>query len=127
MTKPIRSPLVDTVIGCAIEVHRALGPGLLESAYDRCLLHEFSLRGVQFAHQVGVPVMYKDMRIECGYRADYLIDRSLVLELKAVDSVLPIHQAQVLTYAKLMKVNRALLINFNVTRLVDGLKSFLVS
>jgi len=127
MTIPIRDPLVEIVIGCAIEVHRALGPGLLESAYDRCLSYEFVLRGVRFIHQAPIPVMYKDLRIECGYRADYIIDGSLVLELKAVEHVLPIHQAQVITYGKLMKVNRALLINFNVTRLVDGVKSFLIS
>lgn len=118
-------PLVEKVIGCAIQVHRALGPGLLESAYRRCFSHELALQGVPFRSEVAVPVVYKGTRIDCGYRADLIVNESLLLELKAVETVLPIHHAQVMTYLKLLQVKQGLLINFNSKRLVDGLKSFL--
>ena len=117
--------LAETVIGSAIEVHRALGPGLLESAYDACLAHELTLRGVPFRRQVPVPVVFKGVRIDCGYRADFVVDEEILLELKSVESVLPVHQAQVITYLKLLPVSQAILINFNVTRLVDGLRNLL--
>jgi GxxExxY protein len=120
-----RSPLVHEVISCCIEIHRHLGPGLLESAYVRCLAHEFTLRRVRFRQEVPVPVAYKSVEIDCGYRGDFVVDESLLLELKSVERVLPIHEAQVLTYLKLTRLSQALLVNFNVSRLVDGVKSYL--
>ena len=120
------SPLAEKVIGCAIEVHQSLGPGLLESAYEQCLAHEFAAQGLTFGRQVSLPVTYKGVYLDCGYRIDFLIERALLVELKAVEHVLPIHHAQILTYLKLLGVRQGLLINFNVGRLVNGLKSFLL-
>jgi len=117
--------LAETIIGSAIDVHRALGPGLLESAYDACLAHELTLRGVPYRRQVPVPVPFKGLRLDCGYRVDFLVDDAIIVELKSVEHVLPIHQAQVITYLNLLQVSQALLINFNVTRLVDGLRNLL--
>jgi GxxExxY protein len=119
-------PLTEQVIGCAINVHRALGPGSLESAYRRCFSHELTMQGIAFKSEVAVPIVYRGARIECGYRADIVIKEKLLLELKAVDVVLPIHHAQVITYLKLLHLKQGLLMNFNSKRLVDGLKSFLV-
>ena len=119
-------PLVATVIGCAIEVHAALGPGLLESAYERCVSHEFSIRGLAVERQLPLPVNYKGLQLDCGYRVDFLVERRLVIELKTVDRVLPIHQAQILTYMKLLRAPQGLLMNFNVARMVDGIKSYLL-
>ena len=121
-----REPLTQRVIGCAIEVHRTLGPGLLESAYTRCLALELRVSDVPFVQQAALPVLYKGTPLDCGYRVDFIVDGSLIVELKAVDAILPIHQAQRLTYLKLLRVKQGLLINFNVTRLVDGLRSFLI-
>lgn len=118
-------PLSDHVIGAAIEVHRAIGPGLLESAYDQCLAYELASRGVGFRRQIPLPVIYKGVSISCGYRVDYIIENEVLVELKAADRLLAIHHAQVLTYLRLLKLRRALLINFNVPRLVDGVKSVL--
>jgi GxxExxY protein len=123
--EPQRSPLAQKVIGCAIEVHRTLGPGLLESVYERCLAHEFALNHLRSVWQAPVPIAYKGVHIDCGYRIDCVVEGELLVELKTVERVLPIHYAQVLTYVKLLKVRQGLLINFNSRRLVDGLKSFL--
>ena len=120
------TPLVETVIGSAIEVHRALGPGLLESAYAACLAHELTLRGLPFRQQVAIPIVFKDAHLDCGYRADFVIEDALLLELKSVERVLPLHQAQAITYARLLKMSQGLLINFNVTRLVDGVRRLLL-
>jgi GxxExxY protein len=117
---------VGQVIGCAIEVHRHLGPGLLESAYQRCLAHELSLNRLPFAVNQFVPLTYKGLELHCGYRIDVLVNSQLILELKAVDQLMPVHQAQVLTYLRLLRLKRALLINFNVPRLVDGVRSLLL-
>jgi GxxExxY protein len=116
--------MTEQIIGCAIEVHRALGPGLLESAYEQCMAHELSLRGRRFGMQVPVPVVYKGLALDCAYKADLVIEDDVVVELKAVDSIAPIHQAQLLTYLKLTGVRVGLLINFNVRRLVDGVTRF---
>lgn len=121
-----RSPLSERVIGAAIEVHRTVGPGLLESAYRECLAFELKARGLQFAREAPLPLTYKGTGLDCGYRIDFLVEKSLLVELKAVDHMLPIHSAQTLTYLKLLGVRQALLINFNVTRLTNGLKSFLL-
>jgi GxxExxY protein len=114
--------LTDQVIGACIEVHRALGPGLLESAYEECLCHELSLRRLAFERQVPLPVTYKAVRLDCGYRLDIVVERQLVLELKTVEALLPIHQAQLLTYLKLSGITYGLLVNFHVALLKDGLK-----
>jgi GxxExxY protein len=120
----ITSPLVRQVIGSAIDVHRALGPGLLESVYHTCLAHELGLRGVRYISQAPLPVVYKGIALTCGYRVDLIIEGSVLVELKTVDRILPIHHAQMLTYLKLLNLPQALLINFNVTQLREGLKSF---
>ena len=116
--------LTEKIIGCAIEVHRTLGPGLLESAYEQCLARELSLREVGFRLQVPVPVEYKGVHLDCGYRIDVLVDEQVILELKSIERILAIHEAQLLTYMKLANVTKGLLINFNVRRLVDGIRRF---
>jgi GxxExxY protein len=123
----VTDPLAQAAIGAAIEVHRELGPGLLESTCERCMAHELALRQIAFDRQVPLPVTYKGMRLDCGYRLDFVLDGRLLLELKAVDKLLPIHDAQVLTYLRLLGVGQGLLINFNAGRLIDGIKSFLYS
>lgn len=114
--------LSKRVIGCALEVHRELGPGLLESAYEACLAHELTEAGVTFRRQCPLPVVYKAVRVDCGYRADLVVEGQLVVELKTVEQLLPIHEAQLLSYMKLAHVSVGLLINFNVRLLKDGLK-----
>lgn len=117
-----RDPLTQKVIGCAIEVHRYLGPGLLESTYEQCLAHELALCGVSFKVQVAMPVEYKDVKLDCGYRVDLLVEDCLVVELKSVEQILRIHEAQVITYMKLAEAPVGLLINFNVKLLKDGIR-----
>jgi GxxExxY protein len=114
--------LTEQIIGAAIEVHKELGPGLLESAYATCLCRELELRGVEFEHEKEMPVEYKGIKLDCGYRLDLLVDRRVVLELKAVDDLEPIHEAQLLTYLHLSGVRVGLLINFNVPALKDGIQ-----
>jgi GxxExxY protein len=114
--------LSNKVIGCAIEVHRNLGPGLLESTYEQCLAHELNIVGIPFKLQHPLPVEYKDIKLDCGYRIDLLVDDELIVELKSVDKVLPIHQAQLLTYMKLSDIKIGLLMNFNVKYLKEGIK-----
>ena len=116
--------LTKTVIGCAIEVHRNLGPGLLESSYETCLIYELSKIGLSAKNQVELPIYYKDQYINTGYRLDILLPNKLIIELKAVDKLLPIHSAQLITYMKLAEISTGLLINFNVLKLVDGIKRF---
>ncbi|HQI87205.1 MAG TPA: GxxExxY protein [Anaerolineae bacterium] len=108
------------IIGAAIEVHRELGPGLLESAYEECLCHELGLRGLPYERQKPLPVVYKGVHLDAGYRLDILVDNRIVLELKAVEALLPIHEAQLLTYLKLGGWQVGLLINFNVEVLKEG-------
>jgi GxxExxY protein len=117
-------PVITRVIGCAIDVHRGIGPGLLESAYANCLAYTLVRDRVRFARQVPLPVVFGDVRIECGYRIDFIVEDTVVVELKSVERLLPIHSAQVLTYVKLSGLRYGLLINFNVLRLVDGVKAF---
>jgi GxxExxY protein len=114
--------LLERVIGVCIEVHRHLGPGLLESAYEECLCHELSLAGVKFERQKPLPISYKGVKLDCGYRLDVVAEGSLIVELKTVDQLLPIHEAQLLTYLKLSGIALGLLINFNVPTLKQGLK-----
>jgi GxxExxY protein len=118
--------LSNKVLGCAIEVHRELGPGLLESTYEQCLAYELSRAKVPFKVQVELPVEYKEIRLDCGYRIDLLADNRLVVELKSVDQLMPIHEAQILTYMKLAGVKVGLLINFNVTILIKGVRRFVL-
>lgn len=112
--------LSNRVIGCAIAVHRALGPGLLESAYEQCLAKELSLVNISFEVQAPLPVEYEGVRLDCGYRVDLFVEKQLILELKVVEKFLPIHEAQILTYMKLARVSVGLLINFNVELLKEG-------
>ena len=114
--------LTDAIIGAAIEVHRVLGPGLLESTYEMCLCRELSIRGIPFERQVPIPVEYKGVKLDCGYRADIVVDETILIEIKAVDSVLSIHDAQLLSYLKLGGWKIGLLINFNVELLKHGLR-----
>ncbi|HEX7897730.1 MAG TPA: GxxExxY protein [Planctomycetota bacterium] len=113
--------LSHEILGAAVEVHRLLGPGLLESTYENCLSHELTLRGLVHARQVALPVLYKSARLECGYRMDLIVDGLVVVELKAVEALLPIHKAQVLTYLKLSGLWLGLLLNFNARRLKEGI------
>ncbi len=114
--------LSERVLGAAIEVHRVLGPGLLESAYEACLCHELALAGIAFKKQWELPVEYKGFRLDAGFRADLIVEDELLLELKTVDRLLPIHTAQVLTYLKLSGLRVGLLLNFNERVLRDGIK-----
>ena len=116
----------NRIIGCAIEVHRNLGPGLLESTYEQCLAHEFSLNDINFKKQVTLPIEYKGIYLDCGYRIDLLVENEIIIELKSVSEIIGIHEAQILTYMKLAKIKYGLLINFNVTLLKNGLKSFIL-
>lgn len=114
--------LTGAIIGAAIDVHRALGPGLLESAYEHCLCHELALRHIAFQRQVGLPVEYKGIRLDCGYKIDIVAEQSVIVELKTVDKLLPLHEAQLLTYLKLSGLALGLLLNFNVPVLKEGMK-----
>lgn len=117
-----RDPLSDQVIGCAIEVHRLLGPGLLESAYEECLCHELRSHGIPFRRQVPLPVSYKGLKLDCAYRMDLVVKDKMVLELKTVEKMTSIHHAQLLTYLKLSGYKTGLLLNFHCTVLKDGIK-----
>jgi GxxExxY protein len=119
-SKLIHEELTNVIIGAAIEVHRELGPGLLESAYEECLCHEFNLRGLKFARQVPVPVTYKSINLDCGYRLDLLVEDAVILELKCIEHVLPVHEAQLLTYLKLARKRVGLIFNFFTPALVKG-------
>ncbi|MGE0423254.1 MAG: GxxExxY protein [Reyranellaceae bacterium] len=117
-----RDALSGAVIGLAIEVHRALGPGLLESAYEECLCFELQQAGIPFRRQVPLPVTYKAVKLDCGYRLDLLVEERLVVELKTVERLMPVHDAQLLSYLRLGGYRAGLLLNFNVPVLKDGLR-----
>ncbi len=117
----LEDELTSAIIGAAIAVHRELGPGLLESAYEECLCHELTLRGLKFERQVPLPVVYKGVRLDCGYRIDLILENSVIRELKAVDALLPVHDSQLLTYLRLTGKRVGLLLNFNVPVLRDGI------
>lgn len=114
--------LTETIIGAAIEVHRSLGPGLLESVYEHCLCHELTAARLGVRRQAEIPVAYKGLRFDCGFRADLVANDSVVVELKTVEHLLPVHEAQLLSYLRLMGLRTGLLINFHVTVLKDGIK-----
>jgi GxxExxY protein len=112
----------EKVIGCAIEVHKSLGPGLLESAYTECLFYELQKAGLYVEKQKPLPLIYKEIKLDAGYRIDILVENKVIIELKSVEALNDIHVAQVLTYLKLSGCKLGLLMNFNVLRVVDGLK-----
>jgi GxxExxY protein len=116
------SELTERVIGACIEIHRSLGPGLLESAYEECLCYELARYGLSFSRQQPLPVVYKGVRLDCGYKMDIVVEDKLILELKTVEKLLPIHEAQLLTYLKLTGLSLGLLLNFNVPVLKYGVK-----
>ena len=119
-------PLTEKVIGLAIGVHRQLGPGLLESAYEECLCYELAQANFVFRRQVALPVVYKSVRLGCGYRLDVVIENRLILELKAVERLLPIHEAQVITYLRLSNIPIGLLLNFHSVVLKHGIRRFML-
>lgn len=114
--------LTEQIIAAAIEVHRGLGPGLLESAYQACLAREFSLRGIEFESEKVLPVEYKGVLVDCGYRLDFLVHQKVVVELKTVEKLIPVHEAQLITYLRLTGCKVGLLINFNTPLLKNGIK-----
>ena len=118
--------ITHEIIGAAIEVRKRLGPGLLESAYEVCLAHELRLRNLKVDQQVGVPVVYKETKLECGYRMDLLVEGRIVVELESIESLAPIHEAIILTYLRLSGHKIGLLIHFNVAILKDGVRRFIV-
>jgi GxxExxY protein len=118
----VENVLTDQIIGCAIEVHRHLGPGLLESVYEECLCYELSQIGLRFERQVQLPVTYKGIKLDCGHKLDLVVEDSVVVELKPIEDLAPVHQAQLLTYLKTSNKKVGLLINFNVQFLKNGLK-----
>ncbi|MCF6312483.1 MAG: GxxExxY protein [Verrucomicrobiales bacterium] len=120
------SKLSNDVLGCAIEVHRTLGPGLLESTYQQCLARELHLSHIAFKSEQPLPVEYKGIQLDCGYRIDILVENEIILELKAVESLKGIHEAQLLTYMKLSGIKQGFLLNFNVNMMKDGIKSFVL-
>ncbi|MBZ5704049.1 MAG: GxxExxY protein [Acidobacteriia bacterium] len=117
----VQEQLTEAIIGAAIEVHRELGPGLLESAYEECFCHELHLRGLTFQRQIELPVSYKGLKFDCGYRLDVIVDDAVIVELKSIEHILPIHHAQLLTYLRLAGKKVGLLINFNVSVLKNGI------
>ena len=121
LTKMDINELSSRIIGAAIEVHRTLGPGLLESAYEECLCHELSLQGLSFQRKKPLPVTYKENLLDCGYRLDIVVQNRIILELKSCEKIDPIHRAQVLTYLKLSGLNLGLILNFNVPVMRDGI------
>ncbi len=118
--------LTEKIIGAAIEVHRALGPGLLESSYQACLAHELKQQGLAVEREKDLPIVYKGLELDCGYRIDLLVEQTVIVELKAVHELAPIHEAQILSYLKLSGCPVGLLITFNVRQLTEGIKRFRV-
>jgi GxxExxY protein len=114
--------LTSIIIGASIDVHRALGPGLLESVYEACLIYELRLKQLKVEHQKPLPIFYKDVMLDCGYRLDLVIEEQVIIEIKSVNSIVPIHEAQLLSYLKLSGCKRGLLLNFNVMMLRDGIR-----
>lgn len=118
--------ITEKIIGCAIEVHKHLGPGLLESAYEECLYYELKNTGLEVKKQLALPVVYKDIKLDAGYRIDLLVERDVIVEIKSVDAIAEIHKAQLMTYMKLAGIKVGLLLNFNVTRLKEGILRWVI-
>lgn len=121
----IKTTITKTIIGCAIDVHRELGPGLLESAYKECLYHDLIHKGLEVQKELALPIVYKDVKLDHGYRIDLLVENKVVIEIKTVENFTDVHTAQILTYMKLGGYDLGLLINFHVKLLKDGLKRFI--
>ena len=118
--------LSGQIIGAAIEVHRNLGPGLLESAYEECLAYELRQKKLSYERQKELPIVYKNLKLEYGYKLDLLVENSIIVEIKSVEKIAPVHTAQILTYMRLANIKIGLLINFNVTVLKNGIKRFVL-
>jgi GxxExxY protein len=118
----IHAALTERLIGVAIVVHRDTGPGLLESVYERCLCHELRQAGIPFECQAAVPITYKGLRLDEGFRSDIVVDHAVILEIKAMAAILPVHKAQLLTYLRMSGIRVGLILNFNAGRLIDGLR-----
>jgi len=118
--------ITSEIIGAAIEVHKHLGPGMLESAYEECLCYELLNRRLKFEKQKPIPIVYKEIKLDCGYRADLIVENEVVVELKAQEAILPVHEAQILTYLRFANKKIGLLMNFNVTVLKNGIKRFIL-
>jgi len=116
--------ITSSIIGAAIEIHRSLGPGLLEAVYEECLAREFTVRSIPFERQKPVPLVYRDLKLECGYRLDFLVSGRVVVELKSIEAIAPIHETVMLTYLRLSHSPIGLLINFNVPVLKEGIRRF---
>ena len=114
--------ITEIIIGCAIKVHRSLGPGLLESAYEECLSYELNKTNLQMERQKAIPLIYEEVKLECGYRSDFIIEKKVIVEIKSVDGLNDIQLAQILTYLKLSNCRLGVLINFNVLKLIDGVR-----
>jgi len=121
-----RDPLTERIISAAIDVHKLLGPGLLESVYETCLCHELQIRGIAYERQKSLPVVYKGIRLDAGLRIDIFVEKIVVIELKCVDKIAPVHESQLLTYMRLSGVSTGLLLNFYTPRLVDGIKRMIL-
>lgn len=121
-----RDPLTDKIIGFAIEIHRQLGPGLLEAVYEECLCLELKQAGYMLRRQLALPVVYKTFRLDCGYRLDVVVENQVILEIKAIDRIMPVHEAQLLTYMKLSGIRTGLLLNFHVAVLKDGIRRLML-
>jgi GxxExxY protein len=120
------SDITEKIIGCAIEVHKQLGPGLLESAYEECLFYELVNAKMHVKKQLALPLVYKDIKLESGYRIDLMVENQVIVEIKSVDAIADIHKAQMMTYMKLAGIKIGLLMNFNVTRLKDGIIRWII-
>ncbi len=118
--------ITEKIIGCAIEVHKNLGPGLLESAYEECLYYELKKAGLEVKKQLTLPLIYKEVKLDAGYRIDLLVENKVIIEIKSVDAIAEIHKAQLMTYMKLANIKVGLLINFNVIRLKDGIVRWII-
>ena len=114
--------LTERIIGCAIEVHKGIGPGLLESAYEECLCYELSQAGLSFERQVSLPVIYKQVKLDCGYRLDIVVESQIIIEVKAVDQIISIHEAQLLSYLRMLNKRLGLILNFHSTVMKSGIK-----
>ena len=114
--------LTEKIIGCAIEVHKAIGPGLLESAYEECLCYELAQNGLTFERQVPLPVVYKGVKLDCGYKLDIIVENIVIIELKAVDRIIAIHEAQLLSYLRMLDLRVGLILNFHSSVLKEGIK-----
>ena len=118
--------LTEIIIGCAIEVHKQLGPGMLESVYENCLLYELKQKGLTVERQVHIPLIYKDIHLVCGFRLDLLVNNTVIIEIKSIDNLLPVHTSQVLTYMRFAAKRIGLLMNFNVNRFMDGFHRYVL-